>query len=114
MKLAWAEQLLSITIPGGSIETQMARLDDARYWRRKQFEYASMREREHFCMRLKLVGVRTEVYVSDLQLTTRLGQLRRQQEWMKQTVLVPRYLREPAKQRFTDPRKVCKTPSATL
>ena len=111
MKLSWAEQLLGITIPGSSIETRMARLDDARYWRRA-IRVRLMREREHFFMRLKLVGVRAEAYVSDLQLTTRLGQLKRQQEWMKQTVLVPRYL--PPSQQDKDLMtldKVCKTPS---
>jgi hypothetical protein len=51
-----------------------------------------MRQRELFYMRLRLVGRGAEPYVSDQQLATRLAQLRRQEQWMKDTVLVPRYL----------------------
>ena len=51
-----------------------------------------MREREHFFLRLKLVGTSSERYVSDAQVLTRLAQLRRQKQWMEETVLVPRYL----------------------
>ena len=90
-KLRWAEQLLGRSIPGHCLDSQFARLGDARFWRRS-IRTTLMREREHFFLRLKLVGVSGERYVSDAQVMTRLAQLRRQRQWMEETVLVPRYL----------------------
>ncbi len=90
-KLLWAEMLLRGEVPGKSEEAQYARLSDARFWRRV-IRVILMREREHFFLRLRLVGKGAEAYVSDTQLSTRLAQLRRQAQWMKDTVLVPRYL----------------------
>ncbi len=90
-KLAWAERLLGSPVPGESVTTKMARVHDARFWRRA-IRVVLMREREHFFLRLHLVGNRGEAYVSDAQLHTRTAQLRRQEKWMKDTVLIPRYL----------------------
>jgi len=90
-KLAWAEGLLGCEIPGETLMTKMARLGDARFWRRA-IRTILLREREHFYLRLRLVGKAAERYVSDSQLATRLAQLKRQAAWMKETVLVPRYL----------------------
>lgn len=110
-KLAWAEQLLRMKIAGTRMENQLARLDDPRFWRRS-IRVRLMREREHFFMRLRLVGGQSEVYVSDAQLALRLGQLKRQQEWMKQTVLVPRYLLPSQQDKdLLTLDKVCKTQS---
>jgi hypothetical protein len=90
-KLVWAEQLLGAPVPGDCVSTQLARVSDARFWR-GAIRVRLMREREHFFLRLRLVGSRAEAYVSDMQLGLRQAQLKRQAEWMKQTVLVPRYL----------------------
>lgn len=90
-KLTWATQLLGCSIPGATTASQFARLGDARFWRRA-IRTILMREREHFFLRLKLVGTSSERYVSDAQVLTRLAQLRRQKQWMEETVLVPRYL----------------------
>lgn len=90
-KLAWAERLLGCEVPGDTVMSKLARLVDARFWRRT-IRTILLREREHFYLRLRLVGKTAERYVSDSQLATRLEQLRRQEAWMKETVLVPRYL----------------------
>ncbi len=90
-KLAWAVQLLGSPIPGKTLVSQFARLADARFWRRA-IRTILMREREHFFLRLQLVGTSGERYVSDAQVLSRLAQLRRQRNWMEETVLVPRYL----------------------
>jgi hypothetical protein len=90
-KLLWAETLLRGPVPGDTPEAQLARLSDARFWRRC-IRVILLREREHFFLRLHLVGRDAEAYVSDVQLSGRLAQLKRQKEWMKDTVLVPRYL----------------------
>lgn len=90
-KVVWAQRLLGCEIPGETVLTKLARLGDARFWRRA-IRSILLREREHFYLRLKLVGKSAERYVSDSQLATRLAQLKRQEAWMKETVLVPRYL----------------------
>ena len=90
-KLQWAQTLLRAPVPGDSLASQLARVNDARFWRRA-IRVLLLREREHFFLRLHLIGRNAEAYVSDVQLSARLAQLKRQKEWMKQTVLVPRYL----------------------
>lgn len=110
-KLTWAQKLLRMPIPGTTMESQLARLNDPRFWRRA-IRVRLMREREHFFMRLRLVGGQSEAYVSDAQLALRLGQLKRQQEWMQQTVLVPRYLLPTQQDKdLLTLDKVCKTQS---
>jgi hypothetical protein len=94
-KLIWAEMLLGAPVPGDHVATQLARLADVRFWRRA-IRVRLLREREHFFLRLRLVGKAAEAYVSDVQLINRLGQLKRQAQWMRDTVLMPRYL-EPGK-----------------
>lgn len=90
-KLALAERFLGTRIRGDSFETQMARINDARFWRRA-IRVRLLREREHFYLRLHLIGRARESYVSDQQLVTRTRQLKQQALWMQNTVLVPRYL----------------------
>lgn len=91
LKLLWAQTLLGAPVAGQCAAAQFARISDARFWRRA-IRVILMREREHFYLRLRLVGKTAEAYVSDVQLSTRMAQLKRQQQWMKQTVLAPRYL----------------------
>lgn len=90
-KLSWATKRLGKSIPGECLATQFARINDARFWRRA-IRVRLLREREHFYLRLKLIGRGRETYVSDRQLQTRSRQLRQQAQWMKDTVLVPRFL----------------------
>lgn len=90
-KLTWAEKLLKAPVPGQSTATKMARVSDARFWRRA-IRVILMREREHFFLRLLLVGKTAEAYVSDMQLLNRQSQLKRQASWMQNTVLLPRHL----------------------
>lgn len=90
-KLAWASRLLGSRVPGKSLACQLARINDARFWRRA-IRTRLFREREHFFLRLRLVGKSAEFYVSDVQSFTRHAQLRRQETWMLETVLIPRYL----------------------
>ena len=90
-KVVWAERVLRASVPGESEATRTARVNDARFWRRA-IRVLLLREREHFFLRLRLVGESAEAYVSDVQLSARLAQLKRQAQWMKETVLVPRYL----------------------
>ncbi|MFL9922599.1 replication endonuclease [Paraburkholderia fungorum] len=90
-KLHWAERILGTPVPGDSLTSQLARVDDARFWRRA-IRTRVLREREHLFLRLGLIGARREKYVSSKQLKTRLDQLKRQAKWMKDTVLLPRYL----------------------
>lgn len=101
-KLLWAETLLRTSILGHSVDTQCARVSDARFWRRA-IRVILMREREHFFLRLRLVGKSAEAYASNVQLLSRLGQLKRQEQWMQTTLLLPRNL-EPGK-------KLKKTPT---
>lgn len=90
-KLAWAERRLGAKIPGKTEEARWARINDARFWRRA-IRVRLLREREHFYLRLNLIGRGGETYVSDQQFNTRTRQLRQQAQWMQDTVLVPRYL----------------------
>ncbi|MCP9759393.1 hypothetical protein EGI20_08730 [Aquitalea sp. S1-19] len=90
-KLEWARRLLNADIPGQTEQAQRARINDARFWRRAIRTHI-IREREHFFLRLKIIGNRNEAYVSDVQLANRCAQLRRQEQWMKETYLLPRYL----------------------
>lgn len=90
-KLAWAERRLGTAIPGKTLDSRWARINDARFWRRA-IRVRLLREREHFYLRLNLIGRGKETYVSDQQLSTRTRQLRNQAQWMQDTVLVPRYL----------------------
>lgn len=90
-KLAWAERILGSPVPGDSRASQLARTYDARFWRRS-IRVILMREREHLFLRLHLIGSRAEAYVSQAQLKNRTRQLSHQAQWMKETVLIPRFL----------------------
>ena len=90
-KLLWAETLLQMRIPGDSRTAQHSRLNDPKFWRR-MLRVILMREREHFFLRLRLMGHKGEAYVSDQQLTNRQRQLRAQASWMADTVIVPSHV----------------------
>lgn len=86
-KLGWAAKRLGMPIPGVCLESQLARLNSARFWRRA-IRTVLRREREQLFLRLKLIGLKGEHYVSGAQLLTRQAQLLRQKAWMEETVLV--------------------------
>jgi hypothetical protein len=90
LKLRLAEKLLGIEIPGKTQSAQLARLFDARYWRRA-LRVRILRAREHFFLRLHLIGRRGEAYASDATVAVRTAQLKRQAAWMKDTVLIACY-----------------------
>lgn len=86
-KIAGAEQILGAGIPGDHIESQHARVCSARFWRRA-LKSRIVRAREHFFMRLKLIGSSAEHYVSDAHVGLRAIQLKRQSEWLAQSILI--------------------------
>lgn len=89
-KVRFAEQLLGTPIPGKTLSAQLARLADARFWRRA-LRVRLLRAREHFFLRLGLIGKGREAYASEVAVKLRGAQLKRQQEWMKSIVLIPRF-----------------------
>ena len=60
-KMLWARIILKSEVPGRTVAAQLSRLSDARFWRRA-IRVLLMREREHFFMRLRLVGKSAEAY----------------------------------------------------
>lgn len=92
-KVEFAEKLLRMPIPGKSLQARLARLSDARFWRRA-IRVRILRAREHFFLRLGLIGKGREAYASEVAVKLRGAQLKRQQEWMKATVLIPRQIEE--------------------
>lgn len=94
LKLKSAQALLGVPIPGKTLVAQLARLCDARYWRRA-LRVRILRAREHFFLRLHLIGRAGEVYASEASVVMRAAQLKRQAAWMKDTVLVPRFYQGP-------------------
>jgi hypothetical protein len=94
LKLKTAQLLLGVCIPGKTLVAQLARLCDARYWRRA-LRVRILRAREHFFLRLHLIGRTGEVYASEAAVVMRAAQLKRQAAWMKDTVLVPRFYQGP-------------------
>jgi hypothetical protein len=90
VKLVAAEKLLGVPIPGETFFSRLARVCDARFWRRA-LRVRIIRAREYFFLRLHLIGRGKEVYVSQAAVSIRASQLKRQAEWMKNTVLIPRF-----------------------
>ncbi|MFP3186383.1 MAG: replication endonuclease, partial [Paraburkholderia sp.] len=110
-KLDWAKKRLGAPVPGKTVSSQLARVNDARFWRRA-IRTRLLREREHLFLRLRLVGQRAEAYVSDVQLSTRVAQLRRQDQWMKETILLPRYLMPGDEQKTLTLEQVASSPKS--
>lgn len=92
-KIEFAEKLLGAVIPGKTIQSQYLRVSDPRFWRRA-LRVRIMRAREHFFLRLRLVGRGKENYASDATLKMRSEQLQRQTAWMRDTVMIPRFYSE--------------------
>ncbi|SFH85499.1 Bacteriophage replication gene A protein (GPA) [Collimonas sp. OK307] len=89
-KIEQAEKLLGTQIPGDTFNSQLARVWDARFWRRA-LRVRIMRAREHFFLRMQLIGKGRENYASDSTVRMRAAQMERQDAWMKDTVIVPRF-----------------------
>lgn len=90
IKLAAAEKLLGVPVPGDTFFSRLARVCDARFWRRA-LRVRIVRAREYFFLRLHLIGRGKEVYASQAAVSLRASQLKRQVQWMKNTVLIPRF-----------------------
>jgi hypothetical protein len=86
-KIRSAESLLGTPIPGDTEDSQYARTCSASFWR-KALSIRINRAREHFFLRLFLIGSKKELYASDHGVDMRASQLRAQQKWMRETVLV--------------------------
>jgi hypothetical protein len=87
-KIKFAETLLGVPVPGSSPESQHERTCSAMFWRRALTMRVS-RAREHFFLRLGLIGRQKEKYSSSLSVDAREQQLYAQEKWMRETVLVP-------------------------
>ena len=87
-KIKLAETLLGVPVPGSSAESQHERTCTAMFWRRALTMRVS-RAREHFFLRLGLIGKQKEKYSSSLSVDAREQQLHAQERWMRETVLVP-------------------------
>lgn len=86
-KVTLAEQMLGHRIPGTTYKSKLARTFSSKFWRRS-LTVAIDRAREHAFLRLGKIGKEKEFYASDLSVDARLDQIRRQQLWMKNTVVV--------------------------
>lgn len=88
MKIARAASLLGAPIPGNSESSQYARTCCAKFWRRALSSRIA-RAREQLFLRMALVGDKCEPYVSHMSADVRERQLKQQEIWMKNTVVVP-------------------------
>ncbi|MGJ9417703.1 replication endonuclease [Massilia sp. CMS3.1] len=88
-KIKFAETLLGVPVPGSSPYSQYQRTCTAMFWRRALTMRIS-RAREHFFLRVGLIGKQKEKYSSSLSVDAREQQLYAQEKWMRDTVLVPR------------------------
>ena len=86
-KITAAEDLLGSDIPGTTSESRYARTCDASFWRRMLMALVN-RTKEHFFLRLGMLGAKTEKYASDFGVSEREKQIRAQQKWIEETVLL--------------------------
>lgn len=85
-KIKFAEKLLGTPVPGSSQKSQYERTCTAVFWRRALTMRVS-RAREHFFLRLGLIGKEKEKYSSSFSVDAREQQLHAQEKWMRETVL---------------------------
>jgi len=88
-KVEVAKKLLGTDIPGATFESQHARTCDASFWR-KILTTQVARAQENLFLRLGKLGKASEQYASDLGVRGREAQLRAQQLWIENTVIVPK------------------------
>ena len=83
---AAAERWFGVPIPGQSLDAQLARVEDPKYWRR--FLNVRVRQaREHLYLKFGLIGAGARAYCSADAQYTRTTQLKKQAQWLKDTVL---------------------------
>jgi hypothetical protein len=82
-----AEALLGTSIPGTTVESQYARTRSVQFWRRA-LTVRVTQAREQFFLRLGMLGKQRELYASDFGVDARDSQMRVQEKWMRDTVLV--------------------------
>lgn len=84
--VAAAERWFGVPVPGQSLDAQLARIEDPKYWRR--FLNVRVRQaREHLHLKLGLIGADARQYCSADAQATRRTQLQSQAQWLKDTVL---------------------------
>lgn len=88
-KVEVAKKLLGTDIPGSTLKSQHARTCDASFWRRILTTQVA-RAQENLFLRLGKLGKTSEQYASDLGVKGREAQLRAQQLWIENTVIVPK------------------------
>ncbi|VTU15659.1 Bacteriophage replication gene A protein (GPA) [Variovorax sp. PBL-H6] len=84
--VAIAERVFKIQVPGKTQEAKVARVLDGRYWRLALWKRIGQ-AKEHLHLKLGLIGKGARAYCSADALTVRSTQLKRQQQWLKETVL---------------------------
>lgn len=81
-----AQRVFGIEVPGKSRQAQLARVLDARYWRRVLWKRIGQ-EKELLFLKLGRIGKNGRAYCSADAVHVRATQQRAQQRWLKETVL---------------------------
>lgn len=84
--VAKAQRMFAVVVPGKTLEAQVARVLDPRYWRRALWKRIGQ-AKEHLHLKLGLVGKGARQYCSADALKMRYTQLGAQQRWLKETML---------------------------
>jgi len=81
-----AQAVYGIAVPGKTLQAQLARVLDARFWRRVLWKRIGQ-EKERLFLRLGLIGRNGRAYCSADAVHVRATQQRAQQRWLKETML---------------------------
>jgi hypothetical protein len=81
-----AQRVFGITVPGKSLHAQLARVLDARFWRRVLWKRIGQ-EKEVLHLKLGLIGKNGRAYCSADAVKVRRTQRRAQTHWLKNTML---------------------------
>ena len=84
--IAVAEGVFGIEVPGQHRQAQLARVLDARFWRRVLWKRIGQ-EKELLFLKLGLIGKNGSAYCSADAVKVRATQQRAQQRWLKETML---------------------------
>lgn len=81
-----AERVFGIDVPGKHRQAQLARVLDARFWRKVLWKRIGQ-DKEHLFLKLGLIGKNGRAYCSRDAVKVRATQQRAQQRWLKETML---------------------------
>lgn len=84
--IAVAEHAFGIEVPGENRQAQLARVLDARFWRKVLWKRIGQ-DKEHLYLKLGRIGKNGSAYCSADAVHVRATQQRAQQRWLKETVL---------------------------